>query len=336
MPNPKAQLILNILDEMWMSSSWTDPLAPLLDGWTHEQATQPYAEGVVPVEGNINHTAYWEEYAMCLISGKPLDEIKALGDADSGKFPEKMPKYPEAAEHFRQVRAGLRKAVVDLDENALDGKAPGDMLSRGARAATRAVHSGYHAGQFSYLRRLFGTAEPKAVGNVTMPTSRFPGCKQMLLDLMDFAWSGGYSFDPFEDVTKDLSKSDARKAVKPGLSAISGIVNHMKFWEEYVTRRLRGLDTTDMAVVEPGEAPSGMPDWPQAREELIKQHSELRAALEALSDADMATPRPGKGKRFEVGMPAQWLVYGIVIHHSYHVGQIVLLRQIMGHKEYFI
>ncbi|MBI1729739.1 hypothetical protein HY229_01560 [Candidatus Acetothermia bacterium] len=50
----------------------------------------------------------------------------------------------------------------------------------------------------------------------------------------------------------------------------------------------------------------------------------------------MAKPRPGKGKGFEEGQPAQWLAYGIVIHHSYHVGQIVLLRQLMGHKEYFI
>ncbi|MBI1729738.1 DinB family protein [Candidatus Acetothermia bacterium] len=269
MPNPQAQLVLNILDEMWMSDGWIDPLEPLLDGWTREQVTRSYATGVIPVEGNINHTSYWEDYALHLVTGKSLEDLKALGDADNGKFPEKMSKYPQSAGHFKEVRAELRKAVLNLDEKALDERAEGDMLSRSARAATRAVHSGYHAGQLSYLRRLMEAAEPKTTGSITMPTSKFSGSKRMLLDLMDFAWIGGYSFDPFEDVTKDISKSDARKTVKAGMPAILGIVNHMKFWEEYVTRRLRGLDTTDMAVVEPGEAPSGMPGWPEARESLI-------------------------------------------------------------------
>jgi hypothetical protein len=87
-----------------------------------------------------------------------------------------------------------------------------------------------------------------------------------------------------------------------------------------------------MPKVDPGGTPSEMLGWPEAKENLVRVHLELRTALEALNDEELAQPRPGSGKTFETGHAAQWLVYGVITHHAYHVGQIVTLRELVAHQ----
>jgi len=327
--HPKVAFLLRILDDLWLADDWIDPLDSLLGGWPTAQARKPFAEGLFSVEEIVNHTAFWEERGRRLLIGESLDDLGDEDEVQWGKAPRWMPRWPKAAEHYRDVRQRLRQTVQGMDQAGLAQVQAGDVVSRQVRIYTRAIHSGYHAGQLSLLRRLYGVPPAEAASQTPAqaePTGAFAGCGELLLEMMDNAWLKDFSIDSFESLTQDLSKAQADRRPREDMGSITGIVNHMAFWEEYVGRRLRREPTGDVAKVADGQAPAGMPPWPQAREHLLAVHQALRAAVEALSDEQLCTPRPGDGSSAD-GHNARWLVQGIVIHHAYHVGQIVLMRQ---------
>lgn len=314
--HPKVTFLLGILDDMWLTDHWIDPLDCLLNGWPKGKAQKPFAEGLFSVEEIVNHTAYWEERGRRLLIGESLDDLGDQDEAQSGKAPRWMPRWPKAAEHYRSVRQRLRQTVQGMDPAGLEQVRAGDVVTRQARIYIRAIHSGYHAGQLSLLRRFYGVPSQKAgvqPAAQAEPTGVFAGCGELLLEMMDYAWLKGFSISPFESLTQDVSKMQADWRPREDMGSITEIVNHMAFWEEYVGRRLRGQPTGDVAKVADGQAPAGMPPWPQAREHLLEQHLALRAAVEALSDEQLCTPRPGDGSSAD-GHSARWLVQGIVIH----------------------
>ena len=192
-----------------------------------------------------------------------------------------------------------------------------------------ALHAAYHAGQLSLIRRLMEVPSsedvvPTGTAYPTMPVAETGAFYEALIDM---AWGGGDLFVGFEELTASISADQADGTRDYRASSMTEMVNHMTFWEEYATRRLRGEDTTDMAKVAPGEAPPDGPSWPEARERLIEQHRDLRETILALDDDEWAAPRPGEGKTFEAGRPAHWLACGVILHHAYHMGQLVWLNE---------
>lgn len=85
MAHPKIRLLLEILDDMWFTDNWIDPLGAALQGWTVEHAQQPYAPGVFPIEAMVNHTAFWEEFGSRQLTGESLGNLGALEDATWGQ-----------------------------------------------------------------------------------------------------------------------------------------------------------------------------------------------------------------------------------------------------------
>lgn len=330
--HPKVAFLLGILDDMWLTDHWIDPLNFLMDGWPTTQAQKPFAEGLCSVEVIVNHTAYWEERGRRLLVGESLDDLGDDEEAERDMAPSWMPRWPQPMENYRTVRRRLRQTVQGIDPAGLAQVQAGDVVTRQTRTYTRAIHSSYHAGQLSLLRRLYGLPPAEAVAQMPAqaePAGAFAGCGELLLEMLDNAWLKGFSINPFESLTQDLSKAQADRRPRESVGSITGIVNHMAFWEEYVGRRLRGQPTGDVVKVADGQAPAGMPPWPQARENLLTVHHALRAAVEALSDEQLCTARPGDGSSAD-RHSARWLVQGIVMHHAYHVGQIVMMRQLIG------
>jgi len=182
------------------------------------------------------------------------------------------------------------------------------------------------------LRRLHGLEVANVEVENASPANPLPceGGVQLMLDMMDSAWDSGFSINPFEQFSAALTTEQADLRVHRDLPSTTAIVNHMTFWEDYACRRLQGQSTDDMAKVAPGMAPDGMPGWPRAGERLIEQHRQLRQALSNLSDEELSKPRPGNGKMFEAGHSALWLAQGVIVHHAYHMGQLVLIRQLAG------
>jgi len=330
--HPKIQGLLEILDDMWLTDNWIDPMNPELDGWSNEQASQPYGGAYFSVQDQVNHVAFWEELCRRQLTGESLEGLGDLKAASWGHAPGWMPKWPETATYYRHVREGVRQALSEIDLDLLPTALKTGDISREALVTTTAIHGAYHAGQLSLLRRLMHLPEHEVKAENVSPKNPEPveGVGQLLLDMMDNAWSSGYSIPSFEPFTRDWSKEKADWRPREGLPSSTDIVNHIKFWEAYACRRFRGEATKDMAKVGAGDAPKDAPGWPQAREGLVTQHNALRAALASLGDEHLARPCPRQGKPLEKGHTAQWLAQGIVVHHAYHVGQLTLMRQLAG------
>ena len=335
MPTPKAQLLKNIIDEMWSSSDWVEPMEALLSDWPVEKASSSLAEYITSVVAMINHTAFWEEFACRNLTDQSIDDLGPLDDASYGKYPDWMPDWPATASNYTEIRERLRDALDEVNDDELAIQPATDNVTREYRIFSRAIHATYHAGQLAFMRKLAGLPEPTHEHKSSDTSPKVDGAKALLSDMMRSAWESGYSIDPFTALTDDLSVEDAQRDIH-GLGSIEAIVNHMAFWEEYVATRLRGRNTDHMAVVQPGEAPPNESPWPEARSHMLAQHEELISSFEALDDEALSKSLPGQGKMFEEGRSGHWLVYGIINHHAYHVGQIVLLRQLMGHTEYLI
>ena len=101
------------------------------------------------------------------------------------------------------------------------------------------------------------------------------------------------------------------------------LVNHMAYWQEWVLKWLDGEEppTPEHASGSwPGnESPRTMEEWEHAVGRFGKGLSELHRQT---GQADLMSER-GEKSRLEV-------LHAIASHNSYHLGQVVLLRQMLG------
>jgi len=333
MSHPKVDFLLEMLDDMWLTDNWIHPMTLLMDGISVEDASVSIEGCLYSIEEQINHVAYWEEFGRRQLTGESLDDLHDLQTATWGKSPDWMPKWPESVSYYRNAREGIRKALQEMDPALLTETSDTDEISREARMYTRAIHASYHAGQLFLQRRMLYLPDPESELDDVSPENPSPteGACQLLLDMMDSAWSSGFSIPPFDSFTKEWTEETADWYPREDLPSSTDMVNHMKFWEDYVCRRLTGESTEDLAAINAGKAPLVLSEWPQARDEMIEQHGKLRQALATFSDADLIDYNDAHGKPFDsANHTVQWLVQGIIVHHSYHMGQLMLMRQLAG------
>lgn len=142
-----------------------------------------------------------------------------------------------------------------------------------------------------------------------------------VLDPKGDLWYGGRK--PLEAVA-DLTAEQAAWVPSEGRPSIWGLVLHIAYWKYDVRRHLVGPD------IEP--FPRSPDDWPQPsattaeqwqadRELLRHEHEALVDVVRSLEPADLDQPK-GSG-RYTV----YDLILGIVMHDTYHTGQI---QQLVG------
>lgn len=130
------------------------------------------------------------------------------------------------------------------------------------------------------------------------------------------------------DSIKDLAAGQAAWTPSAQRNSIWKIVDHVSLWKEDVTRRLasrpprpegwaQAADWRDIA--EPTEA-----NWRSAVRRLVDAHARLRAGLAERSDEDLSVPPAGDDR------PLYTSVQGVIVHDSYHCGQICYLRALQG------
>ena len=126
---------------------------------------------------------------------------------------------------------------------------------------------------------------------------------------------------------KILAGVDSRQALAspvPGYHSIWEIVLHISHWEEVFCIRLTG---------KPMEEPEAG-DWPAVRGTtedawqrdlafLDQTHDRLIQAVSALTDSDLG--------RIVAGKPytASWMIQGSARHHTYHAGQIAVVKRLI-------
>ena len=146
----------------------------------------------------------------------------------------------------------------------------------------------------------------------------------------------GAHADPLACV-EDISAAIAARRVPGYPHSIWQIVSHLNYWMDYDLRTIAGDH--------PPYPQHAIESWPQHPEPAaqpaedqwqlaIQQFRELLTRIVSLSDADAATldrfvtkAEPADRQRQCTVRTALW---EIVVHNSYHVGQIALLRRQAG------
>jgi uncharacterized damage-inducible protein DinB len=135
-----------------------------------------------------------------------------------------------------------------------------------------------------------------------------------------------YVHIPPASALEQLGVDAAERRVAGAAHSIAETVAHMAFWQDWFVRRCKGL-----ADPMPAPAARGWPavtpgSWPAVHADFLRG-LEAAAALEADSDRPVAPP-------IEFPPLADYTVRHALVHvaqhNSHHLGQVVLLRQMMG------
>jgi DinB superfamily len=133
---------------------------------------------------------------------------------------------------------------------------------------------------------------------------------------------------------EDLPLELSGRRVEGFPHSIWQLVSHMNFWMDYEVRRIRGDARKYPDHSGPdwpaGAAPSGEQEWKQA----VSMFGELLRRLAVLADVspeelarDVEAMDPCHSKQASTLRDVLWQT---LVHNSYHVGQIAMLRQALA------
>jgi uncharacterized damage-inducible protein DinB len=134
-------------------------------------------------------------------------------------------------------------------------------------------------------------------------------------------WHGSSITDVLKGIDADVA---ARRSI-PDAHTIWELVLHMTGWTREVASRVRGAQPKsppeDWPVPRFGAGAAG---WQAARDDLAAAQREIEAAVDQLTAADLVRwiENPD-GTGYTVGT----VIRGLLQHHTYHEGQIALLKR---------
>jgi uncharacterized damage-inducible protein DinB len=130
----------------------------------------------------------------------------------------------------------------------------------------------------------------------------------------------GVWWAPWREAVEELTAQEAAWQPAPGRHAIWEIVNHVIHWREYFAYRNEGgapLREADVARRNwPPLADVTEDAWQATRVRFAASHAHIRALLE--NPAPSPPPKPELDLRY------------LLLHDSYHMGQIMYLRGLLG------
>lgn len=151
---------------------------------------------------------------------------------------------------------------------------------------------------------------------------------EMLLEWMDHVFEREGWHVSLVDSVKGLSARQAAWTPSPERNTVWKIVEHVALWKEEGARRLRREPprAAGWAKEHDWRSTGEVSDarWHGALRRLTEAHQAVRAALRTQVDAALHAPIPG----YSVS-PAD-TIRGIILHDSYHCGQICYLRALQG------
>ncbi len=136
-------------------------------------------------------------------------------------------------------------------------------------------------------------------------------------------------FHPLALAIQDLSAEQAATVPARGFNSVWAVVNHVRFCQELVMRRLGG-NPESQKPIQPGE------DWPPIGDPLDESawQEASRCLLEAnqlLAKAIAALPDEGLTQKVKPSGVEIWqLVQGVFSHNSYHTCEIISIRHMQG------
>jgi uncharacterized damage-inducible protein DinB len=143
----------------------------------------------------------------------------------------------------------------------------------------------------------------------------------------------GAHVDPLACV-EDLSVELAARHVEGFPHSIGGLVFHMNYWMDYELRRIRGEKPAypehNSESFSSSPSPTDAQDWDRLRERFSRLLAEF-ATLANSPPGDMQrqveTVHEGDKK---IAGTLEAVLWQMVAHNSYHVGQIAMIRRMLG------
>jgi uncharacterized damage-inducible protein DinB len=150
---------------------------------------------------------------------------------------------------------------------------------------------------------------------------------ESLADQLERAFRGGAWHGPA--IAEALSGVDARLAAArpfPSVHSIWEIVRHLIVWTDIPRRRLDGESLQDLpeATSWPLQEEASADGWLASLAALESAHVALHARVLDLGDEELEDPVTGSDPT------VRGMLLGLLQHHAYHAGQIVLLRKALG------
>lgn len=161
---------------------------------------------------------------------------------------------------------------------------------------------------------------------MTRPKSDFDALRQELHQVYDGdPWHGS----SITTVLKGINAEAAARRPIPSAHTIWELVLHMAAWTREVASRVRGADAKnppeDWPVPRFG---GGEEAWQSAKDDLAAAQKELEDAVAALEPEDlMRWVGDQRDPSLGSGLPVGTVIRGLMQHHTYHEGQISLLKR---------
>lgn len=126
-----------------------------------------------------------------------------------------------------------------------------------------------------------------------------------------------------------LKAVDAAAHAVPGAHSIWELVLHMTGWTREVQARLEGAAAGEPAAGDwPAVRAVTPAAWAAAVKALVASHRALAAAIRAAGDRALDTPvLDARDPAVGTGLSKYLTLHGLVLHTTYHAGQIALLRR---------
>lgn len=145
-----------------------------------------------------------------------------------------------------------------------------------------------------------------------------------------------YDGDPWHSssiaaVLKGVDARTAGRRALPGAHTIWELVLHMTGWTREVTSRVRGNDAADPQEDWPAQPMKfSEADWRSVQEDLRAAHHDFLRAVDSIRPADLLRKVPDHRQPSEVERTVGTHIRGLLQHHTYHQGQIAILKKALS------
>jgi uncharacterized damage-inducible protein DinB len=161
---------------------------------------------------------------------------------------------------------------------------------------------------------------------MSRPKSDFDALRQELHQVYDGdPWHGSSITAVLDGINAEVA---AMRSI-PGAHSIWEIVLHMAAWTREVASRVGGADAKNPP--EDWPAPrfgGGEQAWQLAKDDLAAAQRELEDAVNAIQPKDLLRwVGDQRDPALGTGMPVGTVIRGLIQHHTYHEGQIALLKR---------
>ncbi|MEL3974426.1 DinB family protein [Rossellomorea oryzaecorticis] len=155
------------------------------------------------------------------------------------------------------------------------------------------------------------------------------GVTNMFIDQLDMHFHENDWFASMDQALHGCTTAEAAWTSSGNSNSVWQIVNHLIFWNEDVIHRIKGTENplkaedNEETFGNPGDPEDEM-GWVQTVERLNEVMNTLKTVIADLDDEKLKAPYAAD--RYSI----ERLLSQIMLHDTYHLGQIVLLRKLQS------